>query len=310
MELRQLRYFVAVAEDLHFNRAALRLHIAQPALSQQIRRLERELTVTLLSRTTRRVQLTEAGKVFLSEAQRVLAAADHARAAVAYAASGQAGLMRIGFVPSAALRIMATLVSTMQQAWPQVRLDLQETTTDLQVAKILEGTLDLGVVREFATTSGIVAERISTEPLILAVPTSHRLATRESVRLEELDGERFVVFSRDQVSRLHDHIYALCHHAGAHFEVVQEALQFPTILGLVAARIGVAIVPDALRALHLPGLRYLPFSDKEAYSTVSLICATERRHTPLVANCFQTAVKVSYSLHDADAHLELRTLPV
>lgn len=298
MELRQLRYFVAVAEELHFNRAAVKLHIAQPALSQQIQRLERELEVTLLMRTTRRVELTPAGDVLLAEARRVLAVADHARAAVAHAADGQAGLLRIGFVPSAALKIMATLVTALQHAWPLVRLDLQEATTEQQVARILDGMLDVGVVREFAPIAGIVGEQIFREPLILAVPTNHPLANRESVWLHELDGEGFVAFSRSQVSRLHDHIFALCHHAGVRFEIVQEALQFPTTLGLVAARVGIAIVPDALRALQLPGLKYVMFRDEDVYSAVSLICATERRPTPLVANCFETLVDAQ-SLPDA-----------
>lgn len=298
MELRQLQYFVAVAEEMHFNHAAERLHIAQPALSQQIRRLEHELKVTLLMRTTRRVELTDAGRVLLTEARRVLADADHARAAVAYTADGQAGLLRIGFVSSAAVRIMPALVPAMQQNWPRVHLQLREITTDRQVEQILEGRLDVGIVREIDAPAQIVAQLLSKEPLVLAVPTAHPLASRRRVRLAELAGEHFVVFPRHQVSRLYDHIAALCHHAGVRFEIAQEALQFPTILGLVAANTGIAIVPDALRALHLPGLRYLAIIDKEAYSTVSLISAVDRRNTPLVANCFDTAVKASYAMSE------------
>lgn len=295
MELRQLRYFVAVAEDKHFNRAAERLHIAQPAISQQIRRLEQELKVTLLDRNTRYVELTDAGRVFLTEARRVLADTEHALAAVRHAAGGEAGLLRIAFVGSAALRILPSLVLAMHERWPQVQLRLQEHITDQQLAAIRERRVDVGIVREMDPTDGIITQEILREPLVLAVPTSHQLAGRRRVRLHELAGERFVVFPRHQVSRLYDHIAALCHHAGVTFDVAQEAVQFPTILGLVAARSGVAIVPDSLQSLKLPGLNYVPIADKEAYSTVSLVCSEDRRHSPLVANCFTTARTLDHS---------------
>lgn len=294
MELRQLRYFVAVAEERHFNRAATRLHITQPALSQQIRQLEREVRTQLLHRTTRQVDLTDAGRVLLTEARKVLAGADHAVSALRYAADGEAGLLRIAFVSSAAVRILPALVPALQGAWPLIHLELEESTTDRQIERILEGRLDLGIVREVGTPAGLVVQPIAREPLTLAVPDNHRLATRRRVRLAELAGERFIVFPRHQVSLLYDHIAALCHSAGVQLDVAQEAVQFPTILGLVASRTGIAIVPDSLRALHLPGLRYITLVDPDAYSTVSLICATDRRDAPLLANCFSTAANLPY----------------
>jgi DNA-binding transcriptional LysR family regulator len=294
MELRQLRYFVAVAEEMHFHRAAERLHIAQPALSQQIRRLEKELRTTLLHRTTRHVELTDPGRVLLPEARRVIADADYALAAVQHAAEGEAGLLRLGFVSSAALRIVPLLVPAMQERWPNVALRLQEGTTDSQVDAINEGRADVGIVREIDVPEGIVVQHLARERLVLAVALNHPLAARRRVRLAELAGERFVVFPRHQVSRLYDHIAGLCHRAGVRLQVAQEAVQFPTILGLVAARTGVAIVPDSLRALRLPGLRYITISDRDAYSTVSLIAGRARRGTPLVANCFETATRLRY----------------
>ena len=294
MELRQLRYFVAVAEEKHFSRAAERLHIAQPALSQQVRRLEHELKVQLLERTTRSVELTDAGRVLLDEARRVLAGADRALAAVHEAADGTTGLLRMGFVSSAALRIVPTLVLALHQQWPRVRLDLQEGTTDVQLDRIRQGTLDVGLVREMVEGLGFAVRPIAKEPLVLAVPDNHLLAGRKRVHIADLAGEQFVVFPRSRVSRLYDHIAALCHQAGVRFEIAQEAVQFPTILGLVAARTGVAIVPASLRALHLPGLTYLNLADKNAYSTVSIVSQPDRQSSPLVGHCFDIATGLSY----------------
>lgn len=289
MELRQLRYFVTLAEEMHFNRAASRLHMAQPALSQQIQRLERELKAQLFVRTTRSVELTDVGRVLLVEARRLLADADHALAVVEHAIEGRIGLLRVGFVSSAALHTVPRLVLGLNDRWPGVRLQLQESTTELQIAAVLEGRLDVGIVREVAAYTGVFVQDLGEESLVLAVPSNHRLAGRTSTLLAELVGESFVVFPRGQVSRLYDHIAALCHGAGVGFEVAQEAVQFPTILGLVAARTGIAIVPACLRSLQIPGLNYIALDDVEAVSTVSMICNENRRHSPLVANCLDSA---------------------
>ncbi len=295
MELRQLRYFVAVAEDMHFNRAAERLHIAQPALSQQIRRLEHELKTTLFHRTTRSVELTDTGRVLLAEARRVLADVDYTLAAVRHAADGETGLLRLGFVSSAALQVLPTLVLALQERWPRLHLTLEEGTTDRQIEDIREGRIDIGVAREMAPLEGFVSQPLAKEPLVAAVPVNHRLAEQGRIRIADLAGERFVVFPRRQVSRLYDHIAALCRRAGVELEVAQEAVQFPTILGLVAAQQGVAIVPDSLRALHLPGIRYLALTDKDAYSVVSMIASEDRRQAPLVDNCFRTAAVLDFA---------------
>lgn len=293
MELRQLRYFVTLAEEMHFNRAASRLHIAQPALSQQIQRLERELKAQLFVRTTRSVELTDVGRVLLVEARRLIADAEHALSAVEHASEGRTGLLRVGFVSSAALHTVPRLVLGLHDQWPGVRLQLQESTTEVQIAAVLEGRLDVGIVREVASHEGVFVQNLGHEPLVLAVPENHALADRASAALAELAGESFVVFPRGQVSRLYDHIAALCHHAGVRFEVAQEAVQFPTILGLVAARTGIAIVPEALRSLQIPGLRYLTLTDQEAVSTVSMICSEERRRSALVANCLDSAKRLN-----------------
>ena len=289
MELRQLRYFVTVAEEMNFRRAAERLHIAQPALSQQISKFEKELRTTLFERTTRRVELTDAGRVLLDEGRRVLAEADHALAAVEQVAHGEVGLLRIGFVSSAALRIVPATMLALQKEWPGVQVQLSESTTDRQLSAIADGILDIGLVREVDRADGIVVRPLTREPLLVAMHSSHPFAARESVRLVELRDERFLTFPRGQVSRLYDHIAALCHHAGFRLEAAQEAVQFPTLLGLVAANTGVTIVPASLRALRLPDLRYVALSDAHAVSTVSVAYRADRQQIPAIRHFLDVA---------------------
>jgi DNA-binding transcriptional LysR family regulator len=295
VELRQLRYFVTVAEEMNFRRAAERLHIAQPALSQQISKFEKELRTTLFERTTRRVELTDAGRVLLDEGRRVLAEADHALAAVEQVAHGEVGLLRIGFVSSAALRIVPATMLALQQEWPGVQVELSESTTDRQLSAIADGILDIGLVREVDRADGIVVRPLTREPLLVAMHSSHPFAARESVRLVELRDERFLTFPRGQVSRLYDHIAALCHHAGFRLEAAQEAVQFPTLLGLVAANTGVTIVPASLRALHLPDLRYVALSDAQAVSTVSVAYRADRQQIPAIRHFLDVATALDLS---------------
>ena len=272
MELRLLRYFVAVAEEQHFGRAATRLHMAQPGLSHQIRRLERELGAQLFLRTTRRVEITDAGKVLLGDAQQILAHADRASAAVAQAVQGEVGLVRIGFVSSAALAITPRLAHALHERVPGLTLQLDELTTERQLDLLRDGALDVGLVREVVAAPGLVVEPLLRERLYLALHHSHRLAAHRSVALAQLAGEPFIVFPRERVSLLYDHIAGLCLAAGFALQPAQQAVQFITILGLVAGNAGVAIVPEPLRALQLPGLRYLPLEDEAATSLVSIAC--------------------------------------
>ena len=289
MELRQLRYFIAVAEEMHFNRAAERLHIAQPALSQQIQRLERNLKTQLFIRTTRSVEITDTGRVLLEAARRVISEAERAQSQVELATLGSTGLLRVGFVSSAALSLLPGMVNRLHEHLPQVRFQLQENTTEQQIQAVLDGQLDVGIVREIEPIDGIHITALKREALVVAVPETHPLAQRTSVKLAELAGEGFVVFPRNQVSRLYDLISALCIQAGFHIRIAQEAIQFPTILGLVAARTGIAIVPESLRALQSAGVAYLDLNDTAAASQISLICAENRRDSALVKRFLESS---------------------
>lgn len=283
MTLRRLQLFVVVAEELHFNRAARRLHMAQPPLSQQIRKLEQECEVRLFERDTRTVKLTSEGQVLLVHARMVLAQYASMETAIRQARAGEAGIVRLGFVASAALHAVPLIVQALGEKYPHVELELHEQTTTPQIELIRAGQLDLGIVREVPSTPGLVVTRLQEEPLVLAVPSSHRLANRADVRLQELRGERFIAFPRHEVSRLFDHISGLLHGANVPFDVVQEAVQFPTMIGLVAARIGVAIVPACLNVLALRGVRYVRLADEGAVSRLSLISQPDIVGSALIA---------------------------
>lgn len=289
MEIRQLRYFIAVAEEMHFNRAAARLHIAQPALSQQIQRLERELKTTLFARTTRSVELTETGKVLLVAARRVITESEDALRSIEQAVEGRTGTLRVGFVGSAALNLIPRIVPPLRQMYPDLELELHELTTEQQLSSLDAGNLDVGIVRDVESRPGITACELTREPLVVALPEDHPLAGQSTLALTDLSEAGFVVFPRQQVSRLYDVISALCLQAGFRMRVAQEAVQFPTILGLVAAKTGIAVVPEGMRALQLSGLSYVPLADEAATSTISLIVTTERSGTPLISRFIEAA---------------------
>lgn len=284
MELRTLRSFVVLAEEQHFHRAADRLHIAQPALSQQIKRLEKDLGAQLFARTTRRVDLTDAGRVLLAEARRVLASSERARSAVAHAASGELGSVRIGFVTSAATGLVPSILLAVRERWPRLELELVEATTGEQLEAFAAGELDVGIVREVLPDPTLRITTLVVERLVAAVHASHPLSGRGAVALSELRGETFVALPRSSAPLLTDHVAGLCAAAGFHQDVGHVARQFATILGLVSASLGVAIVPESLRALRLPDLVHLDLTDPGAVSTVSVVTTQERAGSALVRN--------------------------
>ncbi len=256
MELRHLRYFVTLAEELHFGRAAERLHIAQPPLSQQIRQLERELGFELFHRTKRSVQLTEAGQVFLSEVQQILKQLQQAIQAGRQTSRGEIGQLVVGFVSSAAYNILPTLLRTFRSSVPGVRLELHELTTDQQLEWLREGRMDVGFLRPPIEENTFSWETIFQEPLMVALPETHLLANQSDVCLRSLADELFILFPRILAPGLYDLIISLCQQAGFSPSVAQEAIQMQTIVSLVAAQMGVAIVPASLQNLQRTGVVY------------------------------------------------------
>ena len=256
IELRHLRYFLVVAEELHFSRAAERLDIAQPPLSQMIQRLEHELGVSLFHRTKRRVSLTDAGVVFLEEARRTLTQAERAIHNVRRASRGELGRLLVGFIGSATYSVLPPIVRRFREQYPDVDLHLQELSTVQQVRALRDGHLQVGFLRPFDQDPILKSKVVLREPLVVALPEHHRLSRQAKVSMRTLVDEPFILFPRVLAPELHDQIISLCQHARFSPRLVQEAMQLPTIVSLVAAGIGVAVIPASLQNLGRAGVNY------------------------------------------------------
>ncbi|MCI0393231.1 MAG: LysR family transcriptional regulator [Acidobacteria bacterium] len=256
MELRHLRYFTAVAEELNFRRAAEQLHIAQPPLSKQIGDLEEELGVELFRRTRRRVELTEAGRVFLAEARLTLEQAEQAARAAQRASRGEIGRLVIGFVMSATCTVLPESLRVFRARYPHVELAIEETTTGQGVEDLHKKRIHLAFLRLPLSDKALRFETVLQEPLILALPEGHPLANKPQVSVRMLAGQPFIIFPRDQGSGFFDQIVSFCNRAGFSPKVVQEATQMQTILSLVASGLGVALIPASVQSLHSSGVVY------------------------------------------------------
>lgn len=256
IEFRHLRYFLVVAEELHFSRAAERLDIAQPPLSQMIRRLERALGVVLFHRTKRRVSLTDAGVVFVEEVKRTLAQAERAIQRVRRAGKGELGCLTVGFIGSATYSVLPPIIRRFRDLYPDVDLTLQELSTVQQVRALREERLQVGFLRPFTPEPLLRSKVILQEPLMVALPEQHRLSRQAKISMRSLVNEPFIVFPRSLAPELHDQIISLCQGARFSPRVVQEAMQLPTIISLVAAGIGIAVIPASLQNLGRAGVHY------------------------------------------------------
>jgi DNA-binding transcriptional LysR family regulator len=270
MELRHVRYFVAVAEDLHFGRAAERLHIAQPPLSRQIMQLEQEMKVQLLERNKRTVRLTPAGEAFLDKARDLLARADDAVLAAQRVASGHAGSLTVAFVGSAMFSILPDILRAFRSRYPDVDLHLNEMTTGQQVTALHDARTQVAFVRPGVVHPDIVSDVVLREDLVAALPESHRLADRNEIRLGELSAEPFILFSRQVRPSFGDQILSLCISAGFTPIAVQEALEMQTALGLVAGGLGVAVVPESVRRIAWPGVKLVRFPSPVPQTELSI----------------------------------------
>jgi DNA-binding transcriptional LysR family regulator len=246
-EVRDLRFFIAVAEELHFGRAAGRLHIAQPHLSANIRRLEDRLGVKLLDRTTRSVRLTKAGEQFKERAKYALAQIDEAVACTRLFADGRAGRLRIGFTPAAAFEVLPSILSEFRRNNPDVGLALSYKDTALQIQDLVDGRLDLGFLRLPVHTRRLATLTVAREGVVAAVPRNHPLATRASLLLEDLADHEFIQFASVPGVDFQEHVVSYCGRAGFRPRVAFEASDTHSILAMVAAGFGVAILPEWVR---------------------------------------------------------------
>lgn len=270
VELRHLRYFVAVAEELHFGRAAIRLSIAQPTLSQQIRRLEREIGADLFNRGTRRVELSPAGIALLPGAKRTL---DDSRKTIEQARAAGAGItghLNIGFIEIAAIKLVPEAVRRFRAERPAIGLTLLELGVEQQIQGLVSGRLDIGFVRKQPDTPGLVTETVLEERLVVVVPAGHALAGREELEIGGLAKEPLIAVERSVLPELYDDTVELLRERGAGGDFSQRAGSVLAVMGLVAAGLGLAILPASVRDLKLPGAVAVPLADSPRAAILAL----------------------------------------
>ncbi|MDM6971245.1 LysR family transcriptional regulator, partial [Klebsiella michiganensis] len=271
-ELRHLRYFIAVAEELHFGHAAARLNISQPPLSQQIQILEQQIGARLFARTNRSVSLTEAGRQFLADSRQILSQVDDAAARAARLHHGETGELRIGFTSSAPfIKAVSDTLSTFRRRYPDVHIQTRETNTREQIVPLNEGALDLGLMRNTHLPDTLVWERVLREPLLAMVPRDHPLASQPCVSLRELAREPFVFFDPHVGTGLYDDILGLMRRYDLTPAITQEVGEAMTIIGLVAAGLGVSILPASFRRVQLLEMCWLPIEEQDAVSEMWLV---------------------------------------
>ncbi|WP_414545131.1 LysR family transcriptional regulator [Nostoc sp. CCY0012] len=291
MELRHLRYFIAVAEELHFTKAAERLHIAQPPLSQQIQQLEAELGVKLFHRQTKRqVQLTAAGKVFLQEAYQLLMQLETAVALTQKIGRGETGQLRIGFTSLVIYDLLPLILREFRQQFLEVELVLRELTTSQQEQALRDSRIHVGFAHPPLEDDTLSYQCIHRQTLVVALPSTHPLAQQEHICVRSLLSEPLIMFPRYLAPGLYDRIMSLFQQGNFPPNITQEAIQMQTIIGLVSAGIGVAITPSSLQNLQRSGVVYLPILEEVPVIETAVIWQ-QGNLTPIVENFVQFTQK-------------------
>jgi DNA-binding transcriptional LysR family regulator len=292
VELRQLRYFVAVAEERHFGRAAKRLRLSQPPLSAQIKGLEEELGVKLFQRSTRQVALTDAGRIFLERAEGILEAVEEAKEAAKGADEGVRGRLEIGFISSATLGLLPPAIRLFRERFGGVEIELRELTSAQQIDALYAGEIRVGLVRLPLRAPGLRFEPLQEESFVVALPSGHPLEALESVPLEAMVDQPLIFFTRQLMPSLHAQIVELFQRVGAFPNVVQHAVHLQTIVGLVASDVGLAILPEPAERLSREGVVYRSLDAPDATSWVGL-ARVEDDGSLLVENFVRTVREVA-----------------
>lgn len=277
-ELKQLQCFVAVGEELHFGRAAKRLHMTQPPLSRQIQMLEHELRTQLLSRTSRSVRLTPAGRAFLEKARHLLALASHSMADVQRISRGDTGLIRMGFTAGSSYRHLPKILTKASAVLKDVTIVLQEMVTLEQMEALRFNKLDFGLLRLPVDQKGIQVACIAREPLLLAVPRGHRLASGRTPKVTDLDTEPFITFSPTDGRYFYELIDELFRSSSVDPQYVQHVSQIHSILALVSAGMGIALVPQSSQALHFDGVVLRKLQGKSTFVELYLAWRDENEN--------------------------------
>src|SRR5918995_1046818 len=292
MELRQLQYFVAVAEERHFGRAAQRLRMSQPPLSIQIKGLEAELGVRLLNRSTRQVTLTDAGSTFLERARTILDAVEEARDAVRGAEQGIRGRLDVGFISSATLSLLPPSIRLFRERFGGVELELKELTSAQQVDALYNDEIKVGLVRLPMQAPRIRFEPVFEERLVVAVPSGHVLEKLDRVSLEAIVDLPLIFFTRQLIPGFHAQIVELFQRVGAFPKVAQHAVHLQTIVGLVASGVGIAILPSSAERISREGVLYRVLDVPDATSWMGLAWA-EGDESKLLENFVRTVREVA-----------------
>ncbi|MGW0886412.1 LysR family transcriptional regulator [Streptomyces sp. NPDC002671] len=282
LPLQQLHAFVMLAEELHFGRAATRLGIAQPPLSQQIRRLEGKVGHALFSREPGRIALTPAGRELLPAARHALNGLADGLAAARDVGSGRVGRLRIGFAASLALTVLPGLLRTFRERFPAVELVIQEMTTTPQLAALRERTIDIGLLREPpADDAELAFATVLTEPFVAVLPSAHPFAAQRAVRIEQLADCPFVLLPRAVGPPLYDQIASLCIAAGFTPRVAQHAVEWQTVCALVETGLGVSVAPESIRRIRLKGVAFRRIEPNTTRTRVA-VAWRENDSNPLV----------------------------
>jgi len=274
VELRHLRYFVAVAEELHFGRAANRLHLAQPPLSQQIRKLEEIVGYALFTRTSRAVKLTSAGEIFLERARRTLRKVQEDLEEARSIGRGEVGFLRVGFIGSSMLTALPGMLGRYRHQYPKVNLQLSEFHTSGIIQQLIDGAMDVGVMRDSGPTDGLVVEPLFSESFVWVVPRRHPLAKYKTLNGADLRDEPFVMPPVIASRRAYHKLVSLCEECGFSPQVVQVAPQWLTILRLVGVGIGVSVAPACVQRIATPDVTFRSVRGTRTRSDIELAYRT------------------------------------
>lgn len=295
MELRHLRYFIALAEELHFGRAAARMHITQPPMSRQLKELEKELEVILLARNSKVVKLTEPGRIFLEHARQLQELLDRAIKITRKAHRGEFGSLAIGYLGGAAFHLLPNVLRHFRDNHPDVELVLHGMLTSEQLEALLNGSIDVGIIRPTASLHDYKSELILREPFVVALPMEHRLARRRDIHIRNLAQEKFVMLLATPGGGLYRQILELCLQAKFEPKIVQFATETRSVVGLVGAGIGISIVPYSVQRMNISNVVYRRLRGVRSYAEMLMVWRKDGE-TPVVAQFLRAVREAAASL--------------
>lgn len=300
LDIRHLRYFIAVAQEKNVGKAAVRLHISQPPLTRQIKALESELGVQLFNRTPRGMELTEAGELFLTEALNVIAVMERATERTQRAGQGKLGRLDVAIFGSAILDTIPKLLLAFRTAYPDVDIVLHTMTKTEQIEALQQRRISVGFNRLLEPTDGIKTELVTRERLKLAIRDSHPLASRKAIHFKDIEPHRFILFPSNSRPNFMDRVISICKEFGFQPKISQEVGDAVTGVALVASGYGVCLVPESATALTLPGVIYREIVDLPEHTSVDLSCIYRESDKSPILNAFLEVMRGETNLQPRD----------